>query len=135
MTTEERTRQRRTAFVRPIVISLAAILLLGSGRPDSRIGTWAGLRASSQEPAEWRREALQSFDEVWQTVADTFYDPTMGGLDWKAVRADLHQRLIHALRTLSPARWAGRTVKTYDAAGAGFLGAIISECPGDFVGI
>jgi carboxyl-terminal processing protease len=87
VTTEERTRR-----IRPIVISLAAILLLGSGRTDSRVGTWAGLRASSQEPAEWRREALQSFDDVWQTIADTFYDPTIGGLDWKAVRAELRPK-------------------------------------------
>jgi carboxyl-terminal processing protease len=40
----------------------------------------------------WRHDALASFDEVWQTVDQTFYDPTFGGLDWNAVRAELRPR-------------------------------------------
>ncbi len=40
-----------------------------------------------------RRDAgLASFDDVWQTVADTFYDPTFGGLDWPAVRRELRPK-------------------------------------------
>ena len=35
---------------------------------------------------------LASFDEVWQTIADTFYDPSFGGLDWEHVRAELRPR-------------------------------------------
>ena len=31
--------------------------------------------------------SLASFDDVWQTINDTFYDPTFGGVDWAAVRA------------------------------------------------
>lgn len=37
---------------------------------------------------------LQSFDFVWQRVADVFYDPTYGGLDWKAVRAELRPKIL-----------------------------------------
>jgi carboxyl-terminal processing protease len=44
---------------------------------------------SFQHPGGWREEGLASFDEAWQTIADTFYDPAFGGLDWNAVRADL----------------------------------------------
>ena len=36
---------------------------------------------------------LASFDEVWQTIADTFYDPSFGGLDWNQVRAELRPRV------------------------------------------
>jgi carboxyl-terminal processing protease len=36
---------------------------------------------------------LASFDEVWQTIADTFYDPSFGGLDWNEVRAELRPRV------------------------------------------
>lgn len=38
---------------------------------------------------DWRAAAIASFNEAWQTIADTFYDPTFGGLDWPAVRVEL----------------------------------------------
>ena len=31
-------------------------------------------------------ETLPTFDEVWQTVNDSYYDPDFGGLDWLAIR-------------------------------------------------
>lgn len=45
---------------------------------------------SAQEP--WRTSGLASFDEAWQTIADTYYDPTFGGLDWGMVRAELRPK-------------------------------------------
>lgn len=39
---------------------------------------------------------LTAFDEVWQTVNDTFYDPAFGGVSWDAVRAELRPRMEHA---------------------------------------
>jgi carboxyl-terminal processing protease len=51
---------------------------------------------AAQDVADWKREAIASFDEVWQTIADTFYDPTFGGLDWKGVRAELRPRVESA---------------------------------------
>jgi carboxyl-terminal processing protease len=41
---------------------------------------------------DWRRAALAAFDEAWQTIHDTYYDPTFGGLDWMAVRTELRPR-------------------------------------------
>jgi carboxyl-terminal processing protease len=58
---------------------LSAVVLLGM--------MVAGVRAQ-----DWRAAALASFDDVWQTINDTFYDPTFGGLDWAAVRRDLRPR-------------------------------------------
>lgn len=37
---------------------------------------------------------LKSFDLVWQRVADLFYDPAYGGVDWKAVRAELRPKIL-----------------------------------------
>jgi carboxyl-terminal processing protease len=37
-------------------------------------------------------QALVTFDEVWQTINDTYYDPRFGGLDWKGVRAELRPK-------------------------------------------
>jgi carboxyl-terminal processing protease len=60
------------------------------------------LTASATAPAaagpaqDWRAAALASFDQTWQTVNDTFYDPTFGGLDWTSVRDELRPRVERA---------------------------------------
>jgi len=45
---------------------------------------------------DWRAQAAASFDLVWSTVNDTFYDPTFGGVDWPGVRAELRPRVENA---------------------------------------
>ena len=30
---------------------------------------------------------MQSFETVWQTINDKYYDPNFGGLDWSEVHA------------------------------------------------
>lgn len=47
------------------------------------------LVASTRADQDWRGPALASFDDVWQTVNDTFSDPGFGGLNWAAVRTEL----------------------------------------------
>ena len=42
---------------------------------------------------EWRAQAIASFDEIWQTIHETYYDPMFGGLDWDAVRAELRPKV------------------------------------------
>ena len=43
------------------------------------------------------QEYLKNFEVVWQTVNDTFPDPTFGGVDWKAIH-DRYQPLIGAAK-------------------------------------
>ena len=54
----------------------------------------AGLAASAHpaQDQDWRTESLASFDAVWQTINDTFPDPTFGGIDWPGVKAELRPR-------------------------------------------
>ena len=40
----------------------------------------------------WREPALAAFDEVWQTINDTFYDPAFGGIDWAGLKRELRPR-------------------------------------------
>jgi carboxyl-terminal processing protease len=54
------------------------------------------LGASAAAPQAWRATALESFDEVWQTIHDAYYDPTFGGLDWDGVRAALRPKVQNA---------------------------------------
>ncbi len=44
----------------------------------------------------WRDAALASFDVVWQTIHDTYYDPDFGGRDWEAVRDELRPAAVAA---------------------------------------
>jgi carboxyl-terminal processing protease len=60
--------------------------------------TWAALAllallvGSPQARQSWREPALSSFDEVWQTINDNFFDPSFGGLDWNGVHDELRPR-------------------------------------------
>ena len=51
----------------------------------------------------WKSSAVASFDEVWKTINETFYDPSFGGLNWAAVRDELRPR-IDAATTPDDAR-------------------------------
>ena len=55
-----------------------------------------------------RRLCLESFDHVWTTIRDRHFDPTLGGIDWQAVRDSLRPRVEQA-RTAHEARSAMRT--------------------------
>jgi carboxyl-terminal processing protease len=62
---------------------------------------FGGLLALLPDPAiggqdDWRRAGLAAFDETWQTINDTFYDPDFGGLDWAAIRTELRLRAERA---------------------------------------
>jgi carboxyl-terminal processing protease len=45
--------------------------------------------APAPRAQDWRTAAVRSFDDVWQTINDTFPDPAFGGLDWAAVAREL----------------------------------------------
>jgi len=57
-----------------------------------------GVDARPQAPAAppWRAVALATFDDVWQTINDTFYDPAFGGIDWVAVKTELRPKAEQA---------------------------------------
>ena len=48
--------------------------------------------AAAPGAQDWRSVNIAAFDETWQTINDTFYDPSFGGLDWTAVRNELRPR-------------------------------------------
>jgi carboxyl-terminal processing protease len=47
--------------------------------------------------------AVASFEDAWQTINETFYDPTFGGVDWAGVRAELLPR-ARAARSVEEVR-------------------------------
>ncbi len=49
--------------------------------------------AASQPPSAERTAVnLATFDRTWSLIADTHWDPTLGGLDWNAVRDELRPK-------------------------------------------
>ena len=52
--------------------------------------------AGEPRTEEQRRLDLESFDVVWSTIRDRHFDPTLGGVDWDAVRLELRPRLAAA---------------------------------------
>jgi carboxyl-terminal processing protease len=66
------------------------------------LGLACGLAACAAAPSvpvltpDERRLELESFDYVWSTVRDRHFDPSLGGLDWNAVRAELRPRVERA---------------------------------------
>jgi carboxyl-terminal processing protease len=43
-----------------------------------------------------RVDDVAAFDQVWTTIRDRHFDPTIGGLDWNSVRAELRPKVIAA---------------------------------------
>jgi carboxyl-terminal processing protease len=50
------------------------------------------LAAAGLARQSWRESAVASFDLVWQTINDTYYDPAFGGVNWTAVRDELRPK-------------------------------------------
>jgi carboxyl-terminal processing protease len=75
---------------RPVPTLLVAVVLAAAGLS-------AATPAPGRQSGDWRPALLASFDDVWQTVHDTYYDPAFGGVDWDAVRVQLRPDVEHAL--------------------------------------
>lgn len=71
---------------RPVLLALALTGVLGAAPQDRALAL-----------------AVASFEDVWQTINDTFYDPKFGGVDWAGVRKELLPR-AQAARTVDDVR-------------------------------
>lgn len=81
-----------------VLLSTVFIATLPAAPQDaagsSRSPRETGLAAPVGE--EWRRQGLATFDAVWRTVHETYFDPAFGGLDWQAVRDQLRPKVLAA---------------------------------------
>jgi carboxyl-terminal processing protease len=69
-------QQRRRFLGLTAMAAASAITSRGWGAPPPAPG----------EPAKALAGGITTFEEVWQTVRDRFYDPNLRGQDWSAVR-------------------------------------------------
>jgi carboxyl-terminal processing protease len=66
---------------RRLVLQLMALAAASFALPRT-----LGAQQASEEPANALPDGIGTFEGVWQTVRDRFYDPHLNGLDWSAVR-------------------------------------------------
>lgn len=97
----------RALLPRILTVLLLAGMIAGCATPGS---TPATSPTTEREPApepvlneEQQRANAESFDEVWQTVNKTFWDPEFHGVDWDAVR-ESYAPLVAAATTRIEAR-------------------------------
>jgi carboxyl-terminal processing protease len=86
----ERAPRFASAGTSVVVALLAAVLAFQPLQAVQQPSTEAPAPAFSTELA------VQTFDSVWSRVANTHYDPDMGGVDWIAVRTELEPRAREA---------------------------------------
>lgn len=72
---------------------LAAANLVHADPPATQPATQA---VPTTRPAEEVQADLESFDFVWTTLRDRYYDPDMRGVDWEAARDELRPRVAAA---------------------------------------
>jgi len=65
-----------------VLVTLALVLVLGSTGQAQTDEAQSPTPPAAATNTETR---LAVFDEIWQTVREHFYDPTLRGLDWTAV--------------------------------------------------
>ena len=84
---------------RRLVLQLAAMAAASSILPRS-----SGAQQAVEDPAKSPAlsDGISTFEGVWQTVRDRFYDPHLNGLDWPAVR-ERYQRGGRSRRPLTSA--------------------------------
>jgi carboxyl-terminal processing protease len=82
-----------------LALSLALFIPVVALSPQNKSRKRAAVQRRTQvrkDPARERRE--KTFQLVWQTVRDEHYDPTLGGVNWDAVRVRYAPR-VHRVRS------------------------------------
>jgi carboxyl-terminal processing protease len=57
------------------------------------VAIWMPMLGTGTLTADQQAVNLETFDYVWTTVRDKHFDPTLGGLDWQAVRDELRPQM------------------------------------------
>jgi len=70
----------------------------GEARADSTEPTEAPMPTKSESKPklsseEWSKQRTETFEEVWKTVNEAYFDPTFGGVDWTAVGEKFRAKL------------------------------------------
>ena len=84
--------------------------------------------AVAASPSDQRQLNLDSFEFIWTTIRDQYWDPTFGGLNWQAVHDELRPRMERAA-TMAEARHVMREM--IDRLGKSHFGIIPADVYAD----
>jgi carboxyl-terminal processing protease len=107
--TRGRSAPASTLALLPVVFTVLALtgLTVGCGTAGTSLATsHPSATGATSEPIlneEQQKANAESFDQVWQSVNKTFWDPGFRGVDWVAVREN-YAPLVAAASTQSEAR-------------------------------
>ncbi|MEM6561502.1 MAG: hypothetical protein AAF656_07860, partial [Planctomycetota bacterium] len=89
--------KRRLTGVLLAVVALAVVVGCGTGRTVD-IPPSASTEQISRAPLTERQRAenVESFELAWETIRDNHYDVHFNGVDWDAVRDELHPAIVDA---------------------------------------
>jgi len=79
----------RRAWIPKILVALLLLAL-------SALALVLNARQAARREGEIRRKNLAAFDRAWETIRDRDFDPTLGGVDWPAIRDELRPRMAAA---------------------------------------
>jgi carboxyl-terminal processing protease len=88
----------------------------------------ASVASAQDATTEQKRLNLDSFEFIWSTIHDQYWDPTFGGLNWTAVHDELRPAIEHAA-TMRQARQVMRQM--IDRLGKSHFGIIPADVYGD----
>jgi carboxyl-terminal processing protease len=78
----------RARQFRILLILLLTFQSAASGRQSAPAAKTAAPAAQAQQAPDAGRRRSEAFEIVWRTVKENHFDPTFGGTDWEAVRAE-----------------------------------------------
>ncbi len=84
--------------MRKLLFSAVAFLLCAAGSAANPACASEGKQppVATKLSKEQRQQNIDSFEMAWKTVGENHFDPTMGGVDWQAVRAELRPKIEQA---------------------------------------
>lgn len=83
----------KTVFVRTSDGKIAKVALGGTDGEGELTGTREDVSFAAELTVDLRRERAAIFDHAWRQAQAKFYDPSLHGADWKALR-DEHARFL-----------------------------------------
>lgn len=84
-------RGRTTRWLLPWFCSVVLCAAAPASSADAAAETTPAPATTAE--LDWPTMRQRTFDEVWITVNESYFDPTFGGVDWAAVRTEFAARL------------------------------------------
>lgn len=114
-----------------IGLALASLPLaaIGAAQAQPPAGSASPARPPAAPPALTDELKRRTFDQVWQTMQDRYFDRTFGGLDWAAIREEYRPRAMNARNHVEFHEVLAEMVKRLDASHVSVTPPVLPNAP------